>query len=74
VGYSQAATCWFGARQRRQAARSAAASGARMPTAWSPRSHGPGAGSHQLRPHVMGTTMYLREHHFPNVYAGVVHW
>jgi hypothetical protein len=22
---------------------------------------------------VMGTTMYLREHHFPNVYAGVVH-
>ena len=23
---------------------------------------------------VMGTTMYLREHHFPNVYAAVVHW
>jgi hypothetical protein len=22
---------------------------------------------------VMGTTMYLREHHFPNVYAGVMH-
>jgi hypothetical protein len=22
---------------------------------------------------VMGTTMYLRKHHFPNVYAGVVH-
>jgi hypothetical protein len=22
---------------------------------------------------VMGTTMYLREHHFPNVYAGVIH-
>ncbi len=22
---------------------------------------------------VMGTTMYLREHHFPNVYSGVVH-
>jgi len=22
---------------------------------------------------VMGTAMYLREHHFPNVYAGVVH-
>ncbi len=23
---------------------------------------------------VMATTMYLREHHFPNVYAAVVHW
>ena len=22
---------------------------------------------------VMGTTMYLREHHFPNVYAGIMH-
>jgi hypothetical protein len=22
---------------------------------------------------VMGTSMYLREHHFPNVYSGVVH-
>ena len=22
---------------------------------------------------VMGTTMYLREHHFPNVYTGVMH-
>ena len=22
---------------------------------------------------VMGTTMYLREHHFPNVYSGFVH-
>ena len=22
---------------------------------------------------VMGTTMYLREHHFPNVYSGVAH-
>jgi hypothetical protein len=22
---------------------------------------------------VMGTTMYLREHHFPNVYAYVMH-
>lgn len=22
---------------------------------------------------VMGTTMYLREHHFPNVYSGVMH-
>jgi hypothetical protein len=22
---------------------------------------------------VMGTTMYLREHHFPNAYAGVMH-
>jgi hypothetical protein len=22
---------------------------------------------------VMGTTIYLREHHFPNVYAGVMH-
>lgn len=22
---------------------------------------------------VVGTTMYLREHHFPNVYAGVMH-
>ena len=22
---------------------------------------------------LMGTTMYLREHHFPNVYAGVMH-
>jgi hypothetical protein len=22
---------------------------------------------------VIGTTMYLREHHFPNVYAGVMH-
>jgi hypothetical protein len=22
---------------------------------------------------VMGTTMYLHEHHFPNVYAGVMH-
>ena len=22
---------------------------------------------------VMGTSMYIREHHFPNVYSGVVH-
>jgi hypothetical protein len=22
---------------------------------------------------VMGTSLYLREHHFPNVYSGVVH-
>jgi hypothetical protein len=22
---------------------------------------------------VMGTTMYLREHHFPNIFAGIVH-
>jgi hypothetical protein len=25
------------------------------------------------RPKVMGTTMYLHEHHFPNVYAAVIH-
>jgi len=25
------------------------------------------------RRHAMDTSLYLREHHFPNVYTGVVH-
>jgi hypothetical protein len=28
---------------------------------------------HQLRRNVMGTSLYLCEHHLPNVYSGVAH-
>jgi hypothetical protein len=33
----------------------------------------PWRGTHQYGHNVMSRTMYLRERHFPNVYAGVKH-
>jgi len=60
--------------RRRQVPRSAGAWGACTPglIAKIPRTHRWRVTNYGRN--VMGASMYLREHHFPNVYSGVTHW